>query len=123
MPAARQRSRSPFIACAVIATMRMWPPVDALARRMAAVASSPPISGICTSISTTSKVLALELGERLQPVVGDGDLVSALREQPHRDALVDDVVFRQQHLEARAAARRASDGLVGATPPAPSTCD
>jgi CheY-like chemotaxis protein len=52
-PAARQASRSPCIALAVMAMMRgRWPAghCDAMRR----VASSPSISGICTSISTTS---------------------------------------------------------------------
>src|SRR4051812_2116110 len=56
MPASRQRSRSPAIACAVMATMRTCPPEDCSRARIAAVASMPPIPGICRSISTTSYV-------------------------------------------------------------------
>ena len=54
MPAARQRSRSPCIACAVSATIGTCAPVPRLARADRSVASKPLISGICTSISTTS---------------------------------------------------------------------
>jgi hypothetical protein len=55
MPAARQRSRSPFMAWAVRAMIGMCPPVFISSVRMAAVASKPPNSGIWTSMSTTSK--------------------------------------------------------------------
>ena len=55
MPAARHLSRSPFIACAVIATIGTCRPVRARDCRIAAVASRPSISGICTSIRTRSK--------------------------------------------------------------------
>src|SRR5438477_284503 len=54
MPAARQRSRSPLIACAVIAMILVRSPVSISRARIAAVASKPPISGICTSIRITS---------------------------------------------------------------------
>ena len=54
MPAARQRSRSPFMAWAVMAMIGVWAPVAASRARIAAVASNPSISGICTSISTAS---------------------------------------------------------------------
>ena len=56
MPAARHRSRSLVIACAVIATMRMCWPVSRSRCRIATVASRPPMTGICRSISTRSKV-------------------------------------------------------------------
>src|ERR1039458_1973401 len=55
MPAARHRSRSPRIAWAVMATIGMCLPVLCSRTRMAEVASNPSISGICTSINTTSK--------------------------------------------------------------------
>ena len=47
---------SPLIACAVMARIRRCPPVPRSRRRISAVASNPSISGICTSISTRSKV-------------------------------------------------------------------
>src|SRR6266705_7020764 len=45
MPEARHFSRSPFIACAVMATIGMCRPVVVSLWRMIAVASNPPISG------------------------------------------------------------------------------
>ena len=71
-----------------------------LARRESlAVASSPPISGIWMSISTTSNDLTIERGQRLEAVVGDGDLVSAPGQQPDRDPLIDLVVFGEEHAQ------------------------
>ena len=46
----RRRSRSPAMAWAVIAMIRMCPPVACSRRRISAVASNPSIFGICTSI-------------------------------------------------------------------------
>ena len=40
-----------------------------------------------------------ELGERLQPIVGDSDGVTSFRQQSYGDALIDDVVLREQHVE------------------------
>ncbi len=57
MPASRQRSLSPFIALAVMAMMgvRREPLRDHVpAHESETVASKPSISGICTSINTTS---------------------------------------------------------------------
>ena len=54
MPAPRQRSRSPFIACAVTPTMGTRPPRPVSSPRIALVASRPSISGICTSMRMTS---------------------------------------------------------------------
>ena len=68
MPAARHCSRSPAIACAVSAMIGMWPPVPRSRARMAAVASSPPISGICTSIRITSNGSAAARLDGLTPV-------------------------------------------------------
>ena len=42
MPAARHRSRSPFMACAVMAMIRKCEPVSCSRSRIAAVASNPP---------------------------------------------------------------------------------
>ena len=99
--AASHRSRSPFIACAVIAMIgRCWPALVSRAR-MAAVASKPPISGICTSISTTSNgCRADDRGERLAAVAGDRHLVAAPLEQARGQPLVDGVVLREQHVQA-----------------------
>ena len=64
---ARQRSRSPFMAWAVIA---MIGSVASVARprasRIAAVASKPSISGICTSIRTRSNRSRLSASTRLR---------------------------------------------------------
>ena len=107
MPAARQRSRSPAIACAVIATMRRgarrWRARDS---RMPPVASKPPISGIWTSIRTRSKSLAERRVDRLASVVDDGDHVAALGEQARGHVLVDDVVLGQEDRGARRTGRR-----------------
>ena len=56
IPAARQVSRSPAIARAVMATIGMCSWLVASISRIAAVASRPFISGIWTSIRTTSKL-------------------------------------------------------------------
>ncbi len=53
MPASRHMSRSPCMAFAVIATMRGRSSGRQRAQ-MRRDASSPSMSGICTSISTTS---------------------------------------------------------------------
>ena len=66
------------------------------ARGSRASPRSPPISGICTSISTTSKDDRRERRERFEAVVGDVHRVAAPGQQADRDALVDDVVFGQQ---------------------------
>ena len=55
MPALRQASRSPVIASAVSATIGRWAPLFCSRARIAWVVSNPPIFGMCTSISTTSK--------------------------------------------------------------------
>ena len=76
MPAARQRSRSLVMAWAVMAMIGVCLPVWRSVSRMIRVASKPFISGISTSISTTSKlevaVLPLALGGfDLQPDIGE----------------------------------------------------
>ena len=48
-------------------------------------------------------------------VVGDGDRVAALREQPDRDALVDDVVFGEQDAGARRLRGRRASSRAGRT--------
>ena len=68
MPASRHRSRSPDIACAVIATIGMCGRCRARCRESRAVASRPFISGICTSISTTSKVRPFSRSSACRPL-------------------------------------------------------
>ena len=75
-------------------------PVSRSRSRIAAVASKPPISGICTSISTTSNAVALERVERFAAVAGDRHLVTAPFEQARREPLVDRVVLGEQHVQA-----------------------
>ena len=53
MPEPRQASRSALVALAVMAMMRGW---GTWRRRISAVAWRPSMTGICTSISTTSKL-------------------------------------------------------------------
>ena len=96
MPAARQRSRSPFIAWAVMAMIGMAPCPTPRAARIAAVASKPSISGICTSISTTSNAFALDGRQRLAAVAGDDHLMPALLQQRDGQPLIDRVVLGQQ---------------------------
>ena len=114
MPAARQRSRSPFMAWAVMAMIGVWAPVAASRARMAAVASKPSISGICTSISTTSNGSLVQGGQRLAAVAGHHDLMAPLLQQADRQPLVDRVVLGQQEPEpcrlAGAASGRPSGG-------------
>ena len=98
MPAAMQRSRSPVMACAVIAMIRVWPPSIASRSRIAAVASRPPISGICTSISTRSKRSRATISRASRPLFATVTEWPAAGQQPDRDALVDDVVFGQEDL-------------------------
>ena len=106
MPAARQRSRSPFMAWAVMAMIGMWPPVAASRARIAAVASNPSISGICTSIRTTSNGWPSRAVERLAAVAGHDDLVAPLLQQADRQLLVDRVVLGQEEPERPPRARR-----------------
>ena len=70
------------------------------AARIAAVASRPPISGICTSISTSVERLARHRFHGLRAVVDDGDLMTALGQHRAGDALVDAVVLGQQDASA-----------------------
>ena len=43
--------------------------------------------------------LARERGQRLEPIVRDRDYMSPFRQQPDRNALIDDVVFREEHAQ------------------------
>ena len=99
MPAARQRSASPFIAWAVRATIGTCRGVPRSRSRIAAVASKPSISGICTSISTRSNALAGERRERLAAVLDDDRPVAGAFQHAHGDALVDRVVLGDQHAQ------------------------
>ncbi len=56
IPASRHRSRSLCMAWAVIATIRVYLPVPRSRARIVVVASIPPMTGICRSISTTSNL-------------------------------------------------------------------
>ena len=119
MPAARQRSRSPVIACAVIATIGTCAPVSRSRSRMAAVASRPPISGIWTSMRIASNGFSDGLRDRLLPVRHGDDAVPALIEQRDDELLVGRVVFgdedAQRALPARRAGRARRRGMARAT--------
>ena len=82
-----------------MATIGMWPPVSRSWLRIAAVASKPPISGICTSIRMMSKVLGRSLRNRL-PAVADA-VTSWPRcfEQQDHQLLVGGVVFGDEDAE------------------------
>ena len=99
MPAARHRSRSPDIACAVNAMIGTWPPVSRSRARIAAVASSPPISGIWTSIRIDVEWLCGGLLHGLTAVPDDDDVVATLLEQGEHELLIRGVVLRDQHAE------------------------
>ena len=116
MPAARQRSRSPFMAWAVKATMGTWPPVAFSRSRMAAVAAKPSISGICMSMRIEVHGLPLEGGKRLPAVAGHHDGVPALLQRLDRQFLVHLVVFRQQDAEGSLPLRGRRPRRCGATP-------
>ena len=66
MPASRQRSRSPAMALAVSAMMRGWAGSGSL--RMRRVASKPSITGIITSIKTTSKGVSVTISTASRPL-------------------------------------------------------
>ena len=70
------------------------------AARIAAVASKPLISGICTSIRTRSNVPRAAASTACASVVDDGDVVAALAEHRAGDALVDGVVLGEQDASA-----------------------
>ena len=103
MPAARQRSRSPCIACAVSATIGSRRRCRAFSRsRIACVASNPPISGICRSISTTSNgalVGRVDRRDRLAAVLDGPDVVAALLQQRGHELPVDGIVFGDEHVQ------------------------
>ena len=95
MPAARQRSRSPFIACAVMAT---------IGRRVVAALAAADRGG--RRVAVHLRHLAVhedqrvgahgEHRERLAAVAGDLDGVAALGEHRLDHALVDGVVLDDQ---------------------------
>jgi hypothetical protein len=82
--------------CAVIAMIGTCAPVARSRSRMTPVASNPPISGICTSISTTSNDPGGQRVERFAAVVGNGHLVPRRSSSVRREPLVDRVVLGQQ---------------------------
>ena len=99
MPAARHCSRSPAIALAVSARIGVCRPVARSCSRMTAVASSPPISGICTSIRMMSNGSDRGAIGGLPPVADDRHAVPLLLEQRRDQRLVGEVVFRDQHAQ------------------------
>ena len=90
------------IACAVMATMRTCRPVPRSRSRIATVASRPPMTGICRSISTRSKVSRIEPRQRLAAVLGDRHVMAAAGQQAGGDPLVDHVVLDEQDAGAPA---------------------
>ena len=68
MPASRQRSRSPFMACAVMATMgRCSVPRSRL--RIAAVAAKPSSSGIWQSMNTSAYEPTVSMDSASRPLL------------------------------------------------------
>ena len=107
MPAPRHFSLSPFIACAVIATIGTCFPVPASAARMAVVASSPSISGICDVHKYEVEFFRLRPSQRLPTIVDDLYLVAKFLQDPHRQRLVHRVILREQNSQG---ALRSLDG-------------
>ena len=97
MPAARQRSRSPVMACAVIATMRMCRPVSPLAQanRDGRVEAAHD-RHLQVHQHQVEGFLTLEGGERLEAVVRDDNDVTSSASTDRRRPLIHDVVFGQQ---------------------------
>ena len=97
MPLARRRSRSPFMAWAVVAMIGVWTPVVDSRARIAAIASKPSISGICTSIQDgVERLLPVQGRQRLASVAGHDDLMPPLLQYADRQPLIDRVVLGQQ---------------------------
>ena len=71
-------------------------PAASTARECAAVASRPSISGICTSINTTSYGCRSSARDRLQPIARHVRAVAELRQQAQGELLVDGVVLGEQ---------------------------
>ena len=107
------RSRSPFRAWAVIATIGTWPPLCRSRTRIAAVASNPSISGICTSISTRSNFSAASGREGLAAVADGVDRVPFPFQQSHHQLLIHETVFGQQDAQRA----QAADAVFGARSP------
>ena len=78
------------------------PPVACSRTRIAAIASAPPISGICMSMRIRSNGSRSNLSSAMQSVFRERHRVPGLLEHADRDALVDDVVLGQQNPERRA---------------------
>ena len=118
MPAARHRSRSPAIAAAVIAMTGTCDPAASRSRSVR-VAAYPSSTGICTSISTASKVSACQHVEGLGTVLGDlGPVARATSSSPVATSWFTGVVLDDEHARA-ARAVAASLGPARWAGPAP----
>jgi hypothetical protein len=71
MPAAKQISRSPRMARAVMATIAMWRPVFFSIARICLVTVRPSISGICTSIKTRSNSFEASFAKASRPLLAN----------------------------------------------------
>ena len=69
--------------------------------RIAAVASMPSITGICTSISTTSNACCSRASTASRPLRDRRDGVPLLLQQADRQTLIDEVVLGQQDAQRR----------------------
>ncbi len=113
MPAARQRSRSPAIACAVIAITGQ-PLVAALVRADAA-GRLVAVDVRHLAVHEHRGVAAVrELGQRLGAVAGDVDREAALDEHRLDHELVDRVVLGDEHAQTRRRRWRGAGGTAGA---------
>ncbi len=100
MPASRQRSRSPFIALAVMAMIGVCRfPVSRSFSRITLVASNPSISGICTSIRTTSNDCLLQCRDGLVSVVGNDHFMPFHSQQSKGHLLVDQTILGEQDIQ------------------------
>ena len=99
IPASRKRSLSPCMACAVTATIGRCAPERRSRSRIAAVASSPSMTGICTSMKTRSKV-SIDAQVGGFPAVGDDrDDVAEFVEHQLQHSLIHRDIVRDQDLE------------------------
>ncbi len=97
MPAARHCSRSPAMARAVSATIGTCPPAVRSWSRMTAVASSPLISGICTSIRTRSNDSSTARSAARRPLPTIVTRCPFCLSKADDERLVGRVVFSDQH--------------------------
>ena len=103
MPAARQRSRSPVHRVRGHGDDAQVTAVGCLALPDGGSGVEPAHFGhLHIHQHDVEDVSRSSSASASQPIVGDGDRVTSFRQQSDGDALIDDVVFREQHVAGRA---------------------